>query len=245
MKIAVIYGNERRESTWNAVRVMKESMSRCGEVTFEEFFLPRDMPEFCRGCFSCFFKGEQTCPHAKYVQPIARALLEADGMIFASPVYVMAETAAMKSLLDHLAYQFLVHRPEPAMFTKKAMIVTTTAGAGLRRCTATIAESLRYWGVNRVYHCGYAVQAVSWDGIVPHRRQRFEHRLQKAGGRFYRELAGGKRHPAYPIQRLMFLGIRLFLRGQKKKGLDYEHWKEHGWLRGNSPFRAQKTKKEP
>ena len=39
-----------------------------------EFFLPKDMPHFCAGCFSCFLRGENACPHADLVQPIARAI---------------------------------------------------------------------------------------------------------------------------------------------------------------------------
>ena len=78
MKVTVINGNNRHGSTWHSMDAIMQALSRCGDVETTEFFLPKDMPHFCRGCFSCFIGGEATCPHAQSVQPIAAALLEAD-----------------------------------------------------------------------------------------------------------------------------------------------------------------------
>ena len=57
-----------------------------GEVT--EFFLPRDFGEFCCGCTNCFMKGEEKCPHYEKLDPITKAVDEADVLILTSPVYV-------------------------------------------------------------------------------------------------------------------------------------------------------------
>ena len=53
-------------------------------------------------------------------------MMDADGIIVASPVYAMNVTALLKNFLDHTAYFY--HRPE--FFTKKALVVVSTAGAG-------------------------------------------------------------------------------------------------------------------
>ncbi|WP_234978646.1 hypothetical protein [Anaerosalibacter sp. Marseille-P3206] len=39
-----------------------------------EFFLPKDMPNFCCGCTNCFLKGEEFCPHHEVIAPIKTAM---------------------------------------------------------------------------------------------------------------------------------------------------------------------------
>ena len=132
MKITVINGSMRHGITWHCLEIMKQELAEYGEVEVEEFFLPEDMPHFCQGCFSCFMKGEDTCPHAAAVQPLAQAILRADVVALTSPVYAMDVSGQMKALLDHLCYQWLSHRPHPLMFNKIGLILTTAAGSGLR-----------------------------------------------------------------------------------------------------------------
>ena len=59
----------------------------------------------------------------------------------------MNVTALLKNFLDHTAYFY--HRPD--FFTKKALVVVTTAGAGQKKVANYIDETLRHWGVNKVY----------------------------------------------------------------------------------------------
>ena len=100
MKITVINGSMRRGSTWNSTQAILKELSKIQETQVTEFFLPRDMPHFCAGCYSCFYKGENTCPHAGAVQPIAQAILEADLVVLTSPVYGFDVSGQMKALLD-------------------------------------------------------------------------------------------------------------------------------------------------
>ncbi|HEX3025779.1 MAG TPA: flavodoxin family protein [Clostridia bacterium] len=237
MKIAVIYGSPRNGSTNKAVSLFKERMQQCGNVEFREFFLPKDMPEFCRGCFTCILNDEHKCPHFRFTEPVVSALLEADGFIFSSPVYVMAESAGMKALLDHLAWLFLVHRPKPEMFAKKAVILSTTAGAGTRRCIAMIRESLLYWGVNRIYGYGFILHSASWKGIEEKRREKTENKIQAKAVKFYREVASGKRRRPYLKQWFMFNAVRMFIKKDKNTSVDRKYWEKNGWLGKNSPFK--------
>ena len=58
MKITVIHGQSHKGSTYNIARQLCDKLG--GEVT--EFFLPRDLGEFCLGCGGCFV-DETKCPH--------------------------------------------------------------------------------------------------------------------------------------------------------------------------------------
>ena len=127
MKITILYGQNHQGSTCQIARRLAEKVG--GEVT--EFFLPRDFGEFCIGCTSCFAESETKCPHYEKLLPITQAIDEAALLILASPVYVYHATGAMKALLDHYGWRWMVHRPEETMFDKQAVCISTAAGAGM------------------------------------------------------------------------------------------------------------------
>lgn len=78
-----------------------------GEVT--EFFLPRDFGEFCCGCTNCFMKGEEKCPHYEKLDPITKAVDEADVLILTSPVYVYHCTGSISGVLSDEPLFFLLN----------------------------------------------------------------------------------------------------------------------------------------
>ena len=105
MKITIIHGQSHQGSTYHIARSLAQKLN--GTIT--EFFLPKDFGEFCIGCTSCFQVSETKCPHFEKLSPITKALDNADVMILASPVYVYHATGAMKSLLDHYGWRWMVH----------------------------------------------------------------------------------------------------------------------------------------
>jgi multimeric flavodoxin WrbA len=60
-----------------------------GEVEFEYLFIKDANLESCRGCFTCIAKGELFCPIKDDRAKIEEKMLNSDGVIFASPGYVM------------------------------------------------------------------------------------------------------------------------------------------------------------
>jgi multimeric flavodoxin WrbA len=78
MKITVIHGSPRKGNTYRAARIFLQALSKRGDVEVTEFFLPKDLPEFCRGCCSCVTRGEETCPHRQYTKPILDSMIQAD-----------------------------------------------------------------------------------------------------------------------------------------------------------------------
>ena len=143
MKYLIINGSPRKKNTWAIVQQVKTNL----KGDFEEIQLSEEQIPFCYGCFNCIMKGEEYCPHKNYIKPIIDKIKKCDAIIIASPVYAMNVSAILKNFLDHTAY--LYHRPE--FFTKKALIVVSTAGAGHKKVAKYIDETLRHWGVNKVY----------------------------------------------------------------------------------------------
>jgi multimeric flavodoxin WrbA len=148
MKYVVINGSPRKKNTWAVVRQAQKNLK--GE--FEEIHLvDADIP-LCVGCFNCIMEGEDKCPHYNKLHPIIEKIRWADGIIIATPVYALNVSALLKNFLDHTAY--IYHRPE--FFTKKGLVAVTTAGAGQKDVAKYLDETLRHWGVNKVYKISMA-----------------------------------------------------------------------------------------
>jgi multimeric flavodoxin WrbA len=198
-----------------------------------EFFLPKDMDEFCIGCSNCFSKGEQFCPHYAKVEPIRRAIENADLVIFTTPVYVLRTSGQMKTLLDHFAFQFMAHRPNKAMFSKASLIVSTGAGGGTRPAIKDIATSLKFWGMAKIYRYGEAVYAADWEGVNEKRKAKVEKKVNALSKRI--RMGIGNTKPGISTK-LLFEAFRLF---QIKFGYceyDVGYWRENGWLAGKRPW---------
>lgn len=98
----------------------------------------------CRGCRVCFDKGEAKCPLKDDLLTIRDKILQTDGMIVASPVYVEDVNGIMKNWIDRMA--FICHRP---VFAGKTAIVVTTSGIGSsNHALKTISTALHTWGVH-------------------------------------------------------------------------------------------------
>ena len=230
MKVIVINGNARHGSTWHCMDLLLQALSRYGEVERTEFFLPKAMPNFCNGCFSCIYNGEHTCPHAESVQPIVQAMLSADVVILTSPVYAMDISGQMKALLDHLCYMWMSHRPNPAMFNKIGVTLVTTAGAGLKHTVKTLRNSLQFWGVKRIYSYSNPVAAMKWSEVKPEKQQRISRDLAAMAERIAKAVSGADKLRV-PLFRSFFLWM---MRGMMRKNTwnlrDRKHWEDQGWI---------------
>ena len=234
MKVTVINGNNRHGSTWHSMDAIMQALSRCGDVETTEFFLPKDMPHFCRGCFSYFIGGEATCPHAQSVQPIAAALLDADLIVLTSPVYAMDVTGSLKALLDHLCYMWMSHRPDPKMFNKVGLTIATTAGAGLGHATKTMRSSLKFWGCSRIISYKVPVSAMKWGDVTEKKKARIHKNAGTLVKRVLRYVKKADALPA-PIFRRFFFWLMKGMMNRNDWNLrDRKHWEDHGWIKAGA-----------
>ena len=230
MKVTIINGNARRGNTWHCMDLFIKALSRITQVDAKSFTLPHDMPHHCAGCFSCFLNGEQTCPHADSIQPIAEALLNADLIILTSPVYALDVSGQLKSLLDHLCYMWMSHRPNPLMFNKVGLTIATTAGAGLGHATKTIRNSLMFWGIKRTFSYKKAVSAIKWSDLTQKKRRRIERDLSTLAKRVAAAVKKIDRLPPPLVRRIFFWLMASMMRKNTWVPRDRKHWEEHGWI---------------
>ena len=187
MKIVIIHGQSHKGSTCMVARELAAKVG--GEL--REFFLPRDFHQSCLGCYTCFQTDLSHCPHYNELEPLVTAILEADLLILASPVYVYHATGPMMSFLDHFGTWWVVHRPLADMSRKQAVAIATAAGGGMKSTVRDMADSLEMWGIRKVYQLGFGVQATKPDEIPDRIRQTIHTKTDRLAGQIRKN--AGKR----------------------------------------------------
>lgn len=229
MKIVIIHGSPRKGSTYNLTNTAKKTLAEMYNAEFTEFFLPQDAPAFCKGCFTCFYRGEDKCPDAQYIQPIIKAMDEADGFIVTSSMYALQISGGLKAFLDHASYCYVTHRPR--FYTKKVLLLCTTAGAGIGNGLKYLRQNFNFWCVNRVYSCGFRVAAAKFTDIKPENRAKFEAKIAEVASKFGADIASGVLHAPSTLQTIMFRAIGGMVSGFEESNLDRQYWQNNGWLK--------------
>lgn len=186
MNVVVITGTAVKGCTHQLKEMFLSSLPSQKNIT--AFTLPTDLPHFCSGCKACFLKSELQCPHSKYTTAIWEAIQQADLLVFAYPVYVMRAPAQVKALLDHFAYRFMVHRPDPKMFNKRAVILTQSIGAPNKSAQKDVLTSLNWWGVSNVKLLGFGLtEGIQWEELSQKKRNKIALKIQKFAQEYHYE----------------------------------------------------------
>lgn len=235
MNVTVVYGTQRHGSTWHTAQLLLSALAAREPLELTEFTLPRDMPHFCAGCSSCFARGENACPHAASVQPIAAALEAADVVVLCSPTYVYDVCGSLKALLDHLAYRWMPHRPSPGLARAVGVGLCTTAGGGARRTLGTIRKSLTFWCCRRVFTFGKPVAAVDWEGVSPKNRTFIERRMRALAEKILRARWKGPRLST----RFLFGIMKKVQQRFSWNPTDHAYWESLGYFSGRNPWTSE------
>lgn len=152
MKITVINGTENLGAVEELKQTFLRSFAEYAEV--KEWYMPKDLPDFCRGCGICVRESETKCRDARFFMPLWKSVCAADLIVFATPAYADHIPASLKNLFDHLEWAKMTHRPRPSMFGKRAVVIV--AGNSKRRNFAAnyIKDRMRGWGLGAVVSCG-------------------------------------------------------------------------------------------
>lgn len=238
MNIAIVHGSNRRGNTDKTIELIKEFMSKQAEkdnidIEYVDIYLPKDLPEFCKGCFLCLQKGDyggEKCPHKKYTHPILKSFLEADGIIITSPSYALSMTGQVKVLLDHFACTYTNHRPNEEMFDKIGMVVTTAAGAGTHRVASTIKRNMLFWGIKRRVSCRIKLWVQNWKDLEPDKKIKIEKKLDKSVIKFY-NLTKNRYNVRRSLLNIILPKIwKQLISKYDDNETDKIYWKEKGWL---------------
>ena len=231
MKIVLIHGQNHKGSTWNVANLLVQKIT--GEKEVKEFFLPRDLNHFCVGCYGCL-EGREKCPFWEDKQPMDEAMNEADLLILTTPNYCMMPSAPMKAFLDLFFTNWMSHKPQESMFHKRAVVISTAAGAGAEKAAKLVANNLINWGIPEVTCYGLSVNAMNWE-MVPEKKKA---KIEKDMNRLAAGLSGKTVVKVGIKTRFlfwMFGGMQKANWGASSS--EKEYWESRGWLTGTKPWK--------
>lgn len=230
MNIVLIHGQNHTGSSCHIGRLLAQQFAGSH---LEEFFLPRDAEHFCLGCCRCI-EADENCPFYAEKQRIMQAAERADLLIFTTPTYCMRASAPMKAFIDLTFTYWMPHRPRACMFTKKAVVISTAAGAGAGSAVKDIATALFYWGVPWVKRYGTAVQAMNWETVAAAKKEK----IQKDMAKLAKRIAAKPQARAGIKTKFIFSMMRMMQKsGHGSGAAEREYWQANGWLDKARPWR--------
>jgi multimeric flavodoxin WrbA len=233
VKIVIINGTGVKGCTYHIKEIFLNAVKNGNEIN--EFTLPKELPEFCCGCKNCFFKGEDTCPHAAYTLPIWDTIMQSDLIVFTYPVYALRAPGSIKALLDHFCVHWIVHRPKEEMFSKRAVILTNSIGAPNGSAQKDVATSFSWFGVSDIKKLGFGLmEDVYWDKISEERRTKMQKKVERFARKCLKPIIKGsfKVKAFFILSRVMHQsGYKKELAQEKVPLLDNQYWAQKGWIK--------------
>lgn len=141
MKITAICGSPRKGNSYSILNTIKENYP---DIEMKILALSQFDVKMCKGCYGCVLKGENVCPLKDDRDLIVKEMLDADGVIFASPTYAAQVPGIFKNFIDRVSY--FAHRP--VFFDKFAMSIATGAGYGIDDTAKYMNKILSGFGFN-------------------------------------------------------------------------------------------------
>jgi len=235
MKILAINGSYRTNgNTARVVNLIENKLrleaDRAGELlNFEKVDLGKLNIQMCRGCRICFDRDEEQCPLKDDLLLVKAKINQADGVIVSSPVYVNDVNGITKNWIDRMAH--VCHRPEFA--GKCVYLLATVADGPTSHALTTLNMALRTWGFHLIGQKGFKTGALMKAEDIG---SRFQNQIGIIAKMIFRAIH--ERQFTYPSF-LSLMTFRIQQRAWQKHAddsLDYQYWKEQGWLDARRSF---------
>ena len=221
MKIVSILGspNGLNGNTGQLLNHLLEEAGRAGAET-KTYSLADYSIQSCRGCFSCSKTG--TCPIQDDFAQIKQALIEAEGIIFASPNYMYHVSSQMKAFLDR-SFSYLYHCR--MLSGKYAVAVASSGGPFAEMVESYLLDILAKMGCWNVGSIGIALPQLA-------DKTEKQNVLQEAADMGRQLVAAIKEQPAFSDQEITQREIHDTLKAlmiiQKDAWpFEYDYWIKH------------------
>jgi multimeric flavodoxin WrbA len=230
MKILIIIGSHRRNgNTDQIIDLIKQNLQVEAEKTgipleLETIYLSRQEIGFCRGCRMCYDRGEFHCPMKDDIHVVKAKMVEADGLLLASPVYVDDVSAIMKNYIDRFCH--VCHRPQFA--GKSAYLVATTGGTRTGKTLDTMKLALRTWGFHIAGQSGYKMGALMKREET---KIQFSERAKKAANVLFHDIDQRKFLDPSFFELMVFKIQQLAWKNEGIPGtVDHTYWEQRDWF---------------
>jgi multimeric flavodoxin WrbA len=231
--VTVIFGSPRKRGlTYAATRQFLENLQSFGDVQGEIVSLSEYNVGVCRGCKSCFLRGEECCPLKDDRDVLIEKIITSDGVVLASPNYAFQVSAMMKTFLDRLGFVF--HRPRFHGKTFTSIVAQGIYGGG------KIVKYLDFVGSGLGFNVVKGSCITSLEPMADKDRRKMNEALATHSRRFHHRLLK-QAYPAPSIVQLMaFRMSRTSMHvtlGDDNR--DYTYYREHGWFDSDYYYSAK------
>ncbi len=225
-KIFVYIGSRvgRESSTFNYVsEILNRTIGLVGKenIKIDLYTANSSKINNCTGCIRCFMNGE--CPQDKIddMKVIKEKLLDADFVIFASPVYFHNVTGDMKIFIDRISYWSHLM----TLSGKAGVAIATSTGNGLDLTTGYIHKVMSYMGI----------KVVGQFGVVPYEGNEECIKSLENCSSIISEYLTGKKIESDSALELIFKANKNSVELQSSlETCEYNYWKESGLIECNS-----------
>lgn len=205
---------EKSKTFWLAKELFKELGPT---ITTEVIHLCNYRIEFCRHCEACH-KKIMSCPIKDDAHFLQQKILEADAIIFASPVYIHHITGYLKMLLDRSSHFIHCQR-----LLGKYVVAVATSGGGPQEM---VLEYIKEYALT----CG--AQYVGGVSSVIPITEEAKNKANNLGVNLAEALTKKK---IFPVEQVTINMHREYFRKvivARKEDWEgeYQYWKDKGWL---------------
>lgn len=181
----------------------------------------------CKGCWSCMMRGK--CPQDQIDDMgwLKQKMIDADFIIWGSPVYTMQISGQMKTFLDRLASWYHIIR----LAGKSGAITVTTGGGGLHEVQDYLGMMLCATGVKVTGELGtYATLPKTFRDP----REAVE-KAHKTAHEIYPYISGEKNVETDEyLEQCFQISKHKVTAAKEVLKADYKYWEENGMLSLNS-----------
>ncbi|MBN1532909.1 MAG: flavodoxin family protein [Spirochaetes bacterium] len=238
MKVTAFVGSARKRHTYAAAEKFLQNLRSLGDVETEIVHLSDYDLKTCRGCIACFDRGEEYCTLKDDRDTLIEAIVNSDGVVFASPNYSFNVSAIMKVFLDRLG--FLFHRPR---FFGKTF--TSIVAQGIFR-GEEIVKYFDFIGDALGFNVVKGSCITTREPMTEKNMKKNNALLDRQSRRFYSELIKS-RYPTPSLLKLMVFrmarsAIHCMLNEEYR---DFRYYREKGWFESDYyyPVRLNPIKK--
>ncbi len=222
-KITAFIGCASKTHTHYAVNRFLESLRSFGDFESETVVLSDYNVRTCRGCKTCFARGEEFCPLKDDRDVLIGTMMSSDGVIFATPNYSYQVSAIMKTFLDRLGFVF--HRPRFFGRTFTSIVVQGIYGGD------KIVKYLDFVGMGLGFNVVKGSCVTALDPMSVKEQRAVDGVLDAHSRRFHEQLE----RPAYPVPSLLKVCAFRYARTRMRlqlgdKDLDYRYYRDKGWF---------------
>lgn len=223
MKVVAVVGSPRKEGNTEFLteKLLEEVRAEGGKTLI--YTLADMRMEYCRGCHTCLREG--TCIIDDDLERVKEDMLDAQGIVWASPTQALTLSGRMKTLVDRcILFVF-----KQSLLGKHGAFISVGGFYGAKKATKYMAETAWAMGISKV---GY-LEAFAWDkGTVENDSGNID-KTKRLGKKLVHAINDKK---DYLFQRMLRnLTIkRLFKdfipQDPNRMPMIHDYWKEKRWL---------------